>query len=396
MRLPKDYWILWTGGGLSLLGSYMQYIALPLWVLDVTGSPVATGSAFAMSVLPTVLLAPVAGYLADRVDRRILTIVCEAVSGVAVLVLLLSTEHASVIGVYIGAFAVRTFNTATVPATQAMIRAKVPEDLLPRASARFDLVNSVAIIAGPALGSAVYAAAGIEWVLYANLASFLVSAGLTAAVSPCPGARSQRGIATATLSALGHVMRSARLAPVALTEGVYYLFIGGSTALCVILASSGLGDALSGLYVAGMGAGWLLTSTVILTRFGGRAAEVVRVAGLCAVPVAVLQWVAVGWNPVTCFVCGMVAGMANLAVAGGASIVYQAETDKDNAGRIFAMRRALINACLGVSTIGLPALGVALGIGQVLLIMAVIATVGTAGVRLMRPRLAVPAEESRA
>jgi MFS family permease len=55
-------------GLLSEAGDWMLFIALPVFVLQLTGSPLITAAVFALELLPTVLVGPLAGVLVDRVD----------------------------------------------------------------------------------------------------------------------------------------------------------------------------------------------------------------------------------------------------------------------------------------------------------------------------------------
>jgi MFS family permease len=70
----RDFRLMWAGGLISALGSWLLTLAIPAHIFLVTGSLRATGLTVAAEYLPLLLLGPVAGVFADRWDRRRLMI----------------------------------------------------------------------------------------------------------------------------------------------------------------------------------------------------------------------------------------------------------------------------------------------------------------------------------
>lgn len=68
--LSRDFVLLVAGQGISLFGNVMLRFAMSMWVLDETGSATIFASVLAISIVPTILLSPFGGVLADRVNRR--------------------------------------------------------------------------------------------------------------------------------------------------------------------------------------------------------------------------------------------------------------------------------------------------------------------------------------
>lgn len=66
----RDFRLLWAGRFVSLLGTWLLTVAVPAYVLELTGSLMATGLTLAAEYLPLLLLGPLAGVLSDRWDRR--------------------------------------------------------------------------------------------------------------------------------------------------------------------------------------------------------------------------------------------------------------------------------------------------------------------------------------
>lgn len=75
----RDFGIFWTAATISNAGGWMQIVALPEIVYEIRHSAAVLGSAALIGVLPTLLLAPIAGFLADRYSRRKLLIITQTI-----------------------------------------------------------------------------------------------------------------------------------------------------------------------------------------------------------------------------------------------------------------------------------------------------------------------------
>jgi MFS family permease len=83
MKAPlrhRDFALLWIAGLISITGNWMLYVAVPITVLQMTGSSAATGTAFLATLLPRILVGPVAGVFVDRWSRRRALIVANLAS----------------------------------------------------------------------------------------------------------------------------------------------------------------------------------------------------------------------------------------------------------------------------------------------------------------------------
>lgn len=70
MRDNRNFWLFAMGRFVSLVGSGVQDGALPLFILDLTGSGTIMGTFMIISMLPRLLLYPIAGVLGDRINRK--------------------------------------------------------------------------------------------------------------------------------------------------------------------------------------------------------------------------------------------------------------------------------------------------------------------------------------
>ena len=91
LRIP-DFRLLWGGGLVSSLGSWLLVLAIPAHILAATGSLRDAGLTLAAAYLPQLVLGPIAGVAADGWDRRRLMIVTNLFCAGAVAVMLLGTS----------------------------------------------------------------------------------------------------------------------------------------------------------------------------------------------------------------------------------------------------------------------------------------------------------------
>ncbi|MFJ6665262.1 MULTISPECIES: MFS transporter [unclassified Streptomyces] len=172
----RDFNLLWTGQSLSDLGGAMVDLALPLLVLQQTGSPTRAGVVGTAGLVTTLVCRLPAGVLADRFDRRRLMIVCDALR-IAVYALLGWAVLSGAAGlpvilavVIAGAAATAVFSTAE----HASVRSLVRPDQLASAVARNEARTYGVSLAGPPLGGLLFGL-GRFLPFLGNALSFLVS-----------------------------------------------------------------------------------------------------------------------------------------------------------------------------------------------------------------------------
>ena len=175
----KNFILLILGQASSLFGNFILKLALSMYILEITGSAAIFAGILSAATVPTILLSPFGGILADRVNRKIIMATLDTATGTAVLcaTLLLSQSNAvAVIGALLVILSVLgAFETPTV---QACIPQMLTGDDIVRGNAIVNQVASIAYLVAPALGGILYAAVGLKPVLYASTACFLSTAFL--------------------------------------------------------------------------------------------------------------------------------------------------------------------------------------------------------------------------
>jgi MFS family permease len=171
----RPYARLWTGAFVSNIGTWMETVAIGIYVTDVTGRATWTGTVAAAAFVPIAVLGPVGGALADRVSRRslLMTTTFVQVGLATLLTTLFIAGSPSPAVVTLIVFADGIASALGFPAFQAMLPDLVPTEDLPSAVALSSAQFNLGRVVGPALAGIVIAAGGYAWALGINAVSFL-------------------------------------------------------------------------------------------------------------------------------------------------------------------------------------------------------------------------------
>ncbi len=173
----KDFTLVMIGQIISLFGNATIRFALPLYLLNKTGSAALYGAVTACAFLPAVMLSPVGGIVADRVNKRNIMVALDFFTAFVILffylfmggqnlVLLLTVTLMLLYGIA-GAYQ---------PAVSASVPALVKPENLMAANSVINMISSLAALLGPVLGGILYSAYGLESVLIVCMGCFLASA----------------------------------------------------------------------------------------------------------------------------------------------------------------------------------------------------------------------------
>src|SRR5829696_3798743 len=149
---------LWVGQGISFVGDAVSMVALVVLVVQITGSASAVGGALVARLLPT-LASPLAGVLADHLDRRVVLVASDLARAVLVLGMVFTRD---LIFLYALAFLMGLARTFFNPTIRAAFPSVVGEGDLTRANALTSGTYSVSVTVGPALGGLLVASLGVN------------------------------------------------------------------------------------------------------------------------------------------------------------------------------------------------------------------------------------------
>ncbi len=314
LRRHRDFRWLYTAQSVSFLGTMVTYVALPYQMFQLTESSLAVGLLGLAELLPLLVTAFVGGALADTVDRRRMILVTEVGLGLGsgALALTALVDKPPIWILYAVAALMSALNGLQRPSLDALGPRLVDADELPAMAALAMLRGSVGMIAGPALGGALIATAGLAWTYLFDVLTYAVSFFAIIAIRTVlpPGSDE-----SPSLRSVAEGFRYARsrqeLIGTYVVDFVAMVF-GMPLALFPALSETWGGPEVVGFLYAAPAVGALLAS--LTSRWVPR----VYRHGL-AVMLAATVWglaiVAFG------FVGGLVPALALLALAGGADAV---------------------------------------------------------------------------
>jgi predicted MFS family arabinose efflux permease len=173
----RDFVLLFSGQTVSSIGSQVSYIAFPLLVLSLTGSPAQAGLMMALSTLAYVVWSIPAGVLADRWDRKKLMIICDIGRCVALVSIPLAYFFGalSIFQLYVVAFVEGSLAVFFMVAQLSSITKVVSKDDVSNAVSKTSVVDGSAALIGPPVGGFLFQAIGAFVPFLIDALSYLVS-----------------------------------------------------------------------------------------------------------------------------------------------------------------------------------------------------------------------------
>lgn len=171
----------------SLCGDAMLRFALPLFVLNVTGSATLMGVVGACAWIPYIVLTPFAGVAADRVNKRRIMAVLDICLALSCGAYFAFEGILGFVGVSLCALIILyTAQSMYQPTVQASVPFVVPRKDITRASALVSQVSALSGLIGPMMGGLLFGLFGIELVIGIAGAAFALSAVLLLVVVTIP------------------------------------------------------------------------------------------------------------------------------------------------------------------------------------------------------------------
>jgi MFS family permease len=344
MRHP-NYRRYWFGQIGSLVGAWMQSVALPWLVLQLGGSPMQLGLVMAFMFGPSLFLAPLGGVLADRLDKRraLVALNFVAMAQASALFVLAATGVVEIWMVYLLALVAGFVNAAEMPVRQAFVAELVPRDDLTNAIALSSTSFNLSRVVGPAIAGVTIAVFGVAVNFGVNAVSYLsVITGLLLIDAGSLHRAARPRTHPSIRSSLAEGLRYARatptiLWPLVLLGGVAALAMNFQTLLPLFTRDAlGLGSGGYGALFATMGAGSLLGSLTLAFATSQRPLQRYLIGGGAAFLVLAF---ALGFvrAPVLAFPLAAGIGFASMLMVNSVNVMIQNSVPDLLRGRVMSL-----------------------------------------------------------
>jgi MFS family permease len=308
VRKHRNYRLFFTGQVISLVGTWMQNIALAWYVIDLTHSAVAVGFLAFCRFAPFTVFGLVSGVVADRFDNRRQVMVTQASSMVvAVALTILAFSGAHIVWLaYLLAAASGTALVFDAPGRHALTFQMVGRDELPNAVALNASLFNASRVVGPAAAGVIIAAFGVTFCFALNALSFLAVLTSLALMRvdelvPLDRPKEHKSWVASIREGLSYARRSPRVRLVLLMTTVVSTVGFNFHVLVPVLSSETLhaGPRTFGILSAAFGAGAL--GGALITASLGRASWKALVAGVGGFSLSLLALAPLH----TVFACGV-------------------------------------------------------------------------------------------
>jgi DHA3 family macrolide efflux protein-like MFS transporter len=349
----SDFFIIWLGQVVSVFGSGLTGFALGVWVYQRTGSVTEFTLIAVFGTLPGLLLAPIAGDLVDRWDRRKVMMLgtIGAALGTVILVLLLVTGRLQIWHVYpivaLGAISM----SFQVPAYMASLTTLVPKEQFGRANGMLEFGESLGRIFAPLLAGVLIASIHLAGIIVIDFITFLFAL-LTLLIVRIPRPQvSEVGRAASQQASFGrrlafgwsYITARPGLAGLLAFFTLVNLLVATTLVLVTPLVLSFSTPAKLGIVLAMGGAGGLLGGLAMSLWRGpkNRIQTILALSPLLGLGLAMMglrpyvPLVALGYF--VFFVLIPIINTNHLAI-------WQTKVEPDLQGRVFAMRRLIFQS----------------------------------------------------
>jgi len=338
-----------AASAISGIGNWAASTALALAVYAKTGSAVWLSVSFLLTQIPSALVAPLSGIMADRLDRRRIMITCDLLGAVTYAGMAVTGAPLPLIA--LGSLAA-LLHAPFGPASRAAVPNLAGAADLSWANGTLSAASNVGQLAGPAVGGVLYATLGAGPAFWANAASFVASAGCIAAIrgrfrseAARPSAGGRRGV----WAGVGFVWRQPTLLTMTVVGAITFMATEAvAVADLPLIHHFGVGGIGYAIINVVWGAGGLIGSVVAARVVTGGSEPAAAVLG-CLVFGAFVAAVGVSpWFALIPLFSLLFAASDSFAFVGFNGI-YQRRTPDEIRGRVFAAIGAVMTFASAVS-----------------------------------------------
>ena len=173
----KNFYKLWLGELISNIGSGMTAFALSVYIYEKTGSVSYVSLITLLSFMPSIILSPIGGLLADRYDRRLLMIIGDLFSGLGLIYILWSIQagEKSIVPIFIGITFSSIFTSLLEPSYRATLTDILEEENYAKASGLIQAAGSAKYLISPVIAGMILSVADIRVILLLDILTFITT-----------------------------------------------------------------------------------------------------------------------------------------------------------------------------------------------------------------------------
>ena len=374
----RDFRFVWGGTFLSNVGTWMQNVILGVFALRI-GDAGYVGLLYFAQLGPLLFLSQIGGVIADQLNRRRYLVVMQTAQMILSfgLAALAAVDRPDKTAIFLCVLAIGIANALSAPAMGAILPTLVPREDLPGAVSLQSVQMNLSRVIGSAIGGALYAALGIQWVFAINAATYAFAvAGLVLArydarnPNPVVGGPLEK-----LLSGFRIAWRDRLLRRIFVTMFTFSFFCLMYVGLFPELATVNLGISLRtdkatyGLLYGVWALGAALGALTVGTFLAHRSKAIVTRYSLAVFAVVLAGFAMIRSVPLA-FVVSPVLGFAYFLVITALSTVLQEHLDDEVRGRVMAVWVMSFGGTvpIGVYAGGLMISALGMSISQVMLV----------------------------
>ena len=336
----------------SILGSGLTSFAVGVRIYETSGSITQFSLFYIINFLPMTLLAPLAGALVDRWDRRRAMLLSDLGAGASTLLLwgMLVADDAGVWTLhtwhlYIPLLLSAVFDTLRWPAYYATTSLLVPKQHLGRANGMVELANGASQIVTPVLAGALMRPIGLQGIILIDLVTFVFAVGTLLAVRfprPAPSVKTVGKPSLAQEIAVGWSFIRARPGLIRLMALVtLYFSVNAMVTLLITPLVLSFADMKTLGMVASIAGTGMLAGALVMSAWGGPRRRVRGVLGFNLLAAVALLLAALPPSFALTAAAAALFLFTFPMLVSCSQAIWQTKVAPDIQGRVFAVRRTL-------------------------------------------------------
>ncbi|WP_186576209.1 MFS transporter [Aquibacillus kalidii] len=360
----KGYMTLMAAQTISSVGDWLSMVAVITMVgMKWNASPMEVSLVILCLALPMALFGPLAGTVADRLDRRKLMLFSDIIRAILILVLAVAN---SIWIVYITLFSVGVFSAVFIPAKNGKLKELVGESDMKQAMSITSMIDSSTKIVGPLLSGILVTAFGAQVVFYIDSSTFLLSAILLFFLP-----KTLHNTAEQKDRESRYSFKAEFLVGISFVKSNYFILVGlfllGTSLLILQLSDSQIivlirelsqaSPDLFGYVVTAAGIGTFLSGAYLIKKTDYNSLPYMLIGvlgiGLSFGAMGILTYYDVALSTLWSTITGLLAGFSAGLIFVPFQAAVQVDTPVDMTGRVFGV----VNSVTTTATIVGPLLG---------------------------------------